>query len=211
MIDFGISREYDPTKTTDTKIIGSFQYASPEHLGFRSTDTRSDIFSLDRLINFLATGDAFTFPGDPALVRIASRCTEVSPDKRFPSAIALSKEITRLLNPIPKKEKIRFAAAFIVTFLLGTLVLLKFIFLQTDPPKSADPAAETLAVVEAAEVSIRVQALENGKPIQNIAVSADNHHWYKPEASGKATLSLVLRSEERRVGKECRSRWSPYH
>ena len=24
-------------------------------------------------------------------------------------------------------------------------------------------------------------------------------------------LLLVLRSEERRVGKECRSRWSPYH
>ena len=23
--------------------------------------------------------------------------------------------------------------------------------------------------------------------------------------------NLVLRSEERRVGKECRSRWSPYH
>ena len=24
-------------------------------------------------------------------------------------------------------------------------------------------------------------------------------------------LMLLLRSEERRVGKECRSRWSPYH
>ena len=24
-------------------------------------------------------------------------------------------------------------------------------------------------------------------------------------------LDLLLRSEERRVGKECRSRWSPYH
>ena len=24
-------------------------------------------------------------------------------------------------------------------------------------------------------------------------------------------LALTLRSEERRVGKECRSRWSPYH
>ena len=23
--------------------------------------------------------------------------------------------------------------------------------------------------------------------------------------------NIVLRSEERRVGKECRSRWSPYH
>ena len=24
-------------------------------------------------------------------------------------------------------------------------------------------------------------------------------------------LSIGMRSEERRVGKECRSRWSPYH
>src|SRR5687768_14982838 len=32
-------------------------------------------------------------------------------------------------------------------------------------------------------------------------------------ADGRHHLSLVLgfRSEERRVGKECRSRWSPYH
>ena len=28
--------------------------------------------------------------------------------------------------------------------------------------------------------------------------------------SGKTTL-IRIRSEERRVGKECRSRWSPYH
>ena len=37
----------------------------------------------------------------------------------------------------------------------------------------------------------------------------------KLTASGSATLSFVHgsggRSEERRVGKECRSRWSPYH
>ena len=26
-----------------------------------------------------------------------------------------------------------------------------------------------------------------------------------------AALALTTRSEERRVGKECRSRWSPYH
>ena len=30
-----------------------------------------------------------------------------------------------------------------------------------------------------------------------------------PSGSGKSTL--LNRSEERRVGKECRSRWSPYH
>ena len=26
-----------------------------------------------------------------------------------------------------------------------------------------------------------------------------------------ATHEMIIRSEERRVGKECRSRWSPYH
>jgi len=31
------------------------------------------------------------------------------------------------------------------------------------------------------------------------------------EALAKAVAFAVLRSEERRVGKECRSRWSPYH
>src|ERR1017187_5216607 len=28
---------------------------------------------------------------------------------------------------------------------------------------------------------------------------------------GYAQIGIILRSEERRVGKECRSRWSPYH
>ena len=29
--------------------------------------------------------------------------------------------------------------------------------------------------------------------------------------NGPSNISLGVRSEERRVGKECRSRWSPYH
>ena len=35
----------------------------------------------------------------------------------------------------------------------------------------------------------------------------------KPFGTGHAILSCMdeIRSEERRVGKECRSRWSPYH
>ena len=32
-----------------------------------------------------------------------------------------------------------------------------------------------------------------------------------PESSYRTALDINARSEERRVGKECRSRWSPYH
>ena len=34
-----------------------------------------------------------------------------------------------------------------------------------------------------------------------LAAKAENNHW----------KTGWIRSEERRVGKECRSRWSPYH
>jgi len=32
-----------------------------------------------------------------------------------------------------------------------------------------------------------------------------------PDSHGLETFLTLKRSEERRVGKECRSRWSPYH
>src|SRR3989440_10487976 len=34
---------------------------------------------------------------------------------------------------------------------------------------------------------------------------------YKVQGPPGSTAELAVRSEERRVGKECRSRWSPYH
>ena len=39
--------------------------------------------------------------------------------------------------------------------------------------------------------------------------SAGNTKWLIDGATAK--VKFTTRSEERRVGKECRSRWSPYH
>ena len=38
----------------------------------------------------------------------------------------------------------------------------------------------------------------------------EDYHWVTNPEIHEA-LAFFLRSEERRVGKECRSRWSPYH
>src|SRR6266540_179717 len=43
------------------------------------------------------------------------------------------------------------------------------------------------------------------------APSGASHDMYLDSAGNLTDKSLVGRSEERRVGKECRSRWSPYH
>ena len=43
-------------------------------------------------------------------------------------------------------------------------------------------------------------------------IEVRNFDWDSTSLDGRVTTTLVaLRSEERRVGKECRSRWSPYH
>ena len=56
-----------------------------------------------------------------------------------------------------------------------------------------------------------VEAKMSAEAIQATAggIEAIAHLTGKPEL--EALAALMNRSEERRVGKECRSRWSPYH
>ena len=42
-------------------------------------------------------------------------------------------------------------------------------------------------------------------------VAVTDYCNYPPEVQEKPRVGGFTRSEERRVGKECRSRWSPYH
>ena len=68
---------------------------------------------------------------------------------------------------------------------------------------------------------VPMTAFAEGTSVDNWDGSADTS-WYTsaPDASEyhistaeqlAGLAQLVNRSEERRVGKECRSRWSPYH
>ena len=64
----------------------------------------------------------------------------------------------------------------------------------------------------------RIRILQQGAV--RLAVNRTNLHIYANLISSDGSRIIasastldkdVLRSEERRVGKECRSRWSPYH
>ena len=66
-----------------------------------------------------------------------------------------------------------------------------------------------------AKVSLKMFVLSAALLVVSLATSArsyDNQLIYNPiEENGMTVGQTVYRSEERRVGKECRSRWSPYH
>jgi len=55
--------------------------------------------------------------------------------------------------------------------------------------------------------------IERSSRIQGPAAAAyvDRLRRADPDAGPAAVVAKLERSEERRVGKECRSRWSPYH
>src|SRR5687767_15278641 len=44
-----------------------------------------------------------------------------------------------------------------------------------------------------------------------LPISPLHEHDERRQSGQTASLPTLQRSEERRVGKECRSRWSPYH
>jgi len=63
-------------------------------------------------------------------------------------------------------------------------------------------------VLEAIDLVLGPERLHRPSPI-------DEHDFYAGEYVGTeeapVSIRVEVRSEERRVGKECRSRWSPYH
>ena len=85
---------------------------------------------------------------------------------------------------------------------------------------SVRKAPSKVLVTEAMENRIRVLYIAGGIPLRDypqidfLERNTDLRFEYQrrsnPEANGDGEPQICDRSEERRVGKECRSRWSPY-
>ncbi|MBP3568020.1 MAG: serine/threonine protein kinase [Lachnospiraceae bacterium] len=92
LIDFDASRQYKKlSDDSDTRILGTADYAAPEQFGYKQTDVRSDIYSMGivlEMLDFKATGPA-------ALVwrRMLDTCTNFDPKKRYKSVNILEKVI----------------------------------------------------------------------------------------------------------------------
>ena len=79
--------------------------------------------------------------------------------------------------------------------------------------KEAEGQAQAILAVQQANAD-GIRALNESMPTNQV-ITLKSLEAFTKAADGKATKiiipSEIQRSEERRVGKECRSRWSPYH
>ena len=96
LIDFDASRQYKKASgDSDTRILGTADYAAPEQFGYQQTDVRSDIYSMGVVF------EMFDFQGE-VLAKIAWKqmldiCTNFDPKKRYKSVNALAKAIRRII------------------------------------------------------------------------------------------------------------------
>src|ERR1035438_8371489 len=111
-----------------------------------------------------------------------------------------------------------------LTVILASLAITSAVFAQTAPSTTVVPPAVPAASVKADAGAANKQQNPFGVPMADFQKAmreraqllqtdpdlkdlvAQNQALQK-----KIEDTLMQRSEERRVGKECRSRWSPYH
>ncbi len=103
VFDFDISRTYKEKAVQNTVLMGTEDYASPEHHGFGGqTDQRSDIYSLGVTMHKMLSGRTLnekrktTYTGE--LSRIIDKCVQKEPDERYQSVKLLKKDLEKQIS-----------------------------------------------------------------------------------------------------------------
>lgn len=84
LVDFNASRIYAPDKSSDTVVLGTLGYASPEQFGISQSDEKSDIYAVGVLLNVMLTGK---HPSENLAKgkagKIVLKCTQIDPESRY--------------------------------------------------------------------------------------------------------------------------------
>ncbi len=122
LFDFDISRIYKEGSYKNTKLMGTYEYAAPEHYGFGQSDPRTDIYSLGVTMHEMLTGVGLdqkhkvTYQGP--LAKIIEKCVKIDSQKRYASAALLKSALEKYKETDGRKWGI------ILACICGALLLL---------------------------------------------------------------------------------------
>ncbi len=144
-IDFGTCRVYDSSASTDTQIIGTPAVAPPEQFGFQQTDTRSDVYSIGMLLNFLSTGEFSTDNKklSPRLKPVIEKCTSFAPENRYSNAGELLTALEKRMPGSAARRRRAFIAVFAAAAAALALVVPAAISLGRDSAPVSESGEST--------------------------------------------------------------------
>ena len=96
LTDFDIARVYSGYREQDTTIRGTEGFAPPEQYGFRETGFTADIYAIGSILRLLLNNCPDCPPmQEVRLRRCAAKCMRLDPGKRFKSAAAVRRAVSR--------------------------------------------------------------------------------------------------------------------
>ena len=155
LIDFDISRKFSGTREQDTTLYGTEGFAPPEQYGFRETGFTADIYALGVIMKLLLNSCPDCPPAQEVMLRkIAAKCTQFVPDKRYRSAGAVRRAVSRSRVVVPAG-----ISAASLAVLLGVLTVLSLQnYGENMPPEipqvSVSSTSATTAITTAQTTSV---------------------------------------------------------
>ena len=95
LIDFDASRQFkEATADSDTRLMGTVEYAPPEQFGYSQTDVRSDIYSMGVVFHKMCPLENKVLAKQ--WDKIAEKCTSFDPKNRYQNVTELKRELEKL-------------------------------------------------------------------------------------------------------------------
>lgn len=157
LIDFDASRQYKTEKnTSDTRLLGTIEYAAPEQFGYSQTDVRSDIYSIGVVFSEITIDKDASFAKE--WKRLVDKCTSFDPKNRYASVVQLKKSLAGCIKKAKNKNKVK--QRTVVGILVAGLLLVLGVLLT----RKTGQEEETKQAGYFGEV-IQTEQLEVGKSI----------------------------------------------
>jgi len=122
VIDFDASRQYKTEKnTSDTRLLGTIEYAAPEQFGYAQTDVRSDIYSVGVVFSEIAIDKTVAFAKD--WKRLVDKCTSFDPENRYKSVTKLKKDLLKCMDKAKSPLWKRLAVPAVATGVLLVMLV----------------------------------------------------------------------------------------
>lgn len=144
LADFGIAR---PITAGTVTQAGTIKYMSPEQIGGKDLDRRSDVYSLGMVLFKMLTGDLPNRYNVPSVYdynaglpqgcdEVIARALATKKEDRYPTAGHFAAEFSAVVKGKPPTRKLGFLPVIATGILLGMAILAAVIFL---PPQPATP------------------------------------------------------------------------
>ena len=139
LIDFNAAKNVSKGESTDTRLLGTRNFAAPEQYGFGSSDVRTDIYGLAATINYLMTGK---YPNEEIaagkLGGVLKKALRLEPEERYASveemleALQGGSHFNRKKHPGIYKYKaflpVGYRSGQLLSMCLATIIYLAIIF-----------------------------------------------------------------------------------